>query len=116
MEPRTALTAAVPISPPTSRAPEIAVTSVFLTRFTMPTETVPLPLIARWIAASTLPFVAGRVVVGATLDAREVLRLGAAAPARRLAAISSPRVLGRFGPLSPRTRTPPSPPRGAAAH
>jgi hypothetical protein len=36
----------VPISPPTSRAPEIAVTSVFLTRFTIPTETVPLPLTA----------------------------------------------------------------------
>jgi hypothetical protein len=38
--------AAVPISPPTSRAPEIAVTSVFLARFTTPAATVPPPLTA----------------------------------------------------------------------
>ena len=46
MEPRTADTAVVAASAPTSRAPASAVTSVVLTRFSTPTDSTSPPLIA----------------------------------------------------------------------
>src|SRR5215470_20065080 len=52
IELRTADTAAFPICPPTSWAPTSAVTSVFLTRFSTPTEMISPLLIATRIASS----------------------------------------------------------------
>src|SRR5262249_2034965 len=110
-----AATAAVPISPPTSRAPEIAVTSVFLTRFTSPTETVPPPVTALWIACSKLPLSVPRGAFVPALAGLAVFRFLLVAPVPRLLSIASPHGLGRFRSLSPRPPAPVSTPARRAA-
>src|SRR5262245_60702103 len=53
MAPRTAATAAEPISAPTSRTPPSAVTSVLRTTWSTPTATISPALIVSWIARCT---------------------------------------------------------------
>src|SRR5262249_25089727 len=54
MTPRTVATAAPPISAPTSCTPDSAVTSVLFTRFSTPTATISLLVIAPWTARATI--------------------------------------------------------------